>query len=84
MPALASGLGAGRTERSAPDRPAGVPYGVAAYLSAGPLVADRLGAAAGRDVRLELSARETADGGRVSVARRLADGRTVGIEAVVD
>ncbi len=66
-------------------RPGAAPrYGVAAYLAAGRLVADRAGGADGRgDVRLELSARVLADGGRVSVARRLESGRAVGIEAVV-
>lgn len=69
-----------------PDRgrgqAAGVPYGVAAYLAAGPLAGTRAGLGAGA-VRLELSARVLADGGRVDVARRLEGGRTVGIEAVV-
>ena len=55
-------------------------YGVAAYLAAGRLVADRAGDG---EVRLELSARVLADGGRVSVARRLESGRTTGIDAVV-
>lgn len=59
---------------------AGVPlYGVAAYLGVARALADR----PAPDARLELSARVLADGERVSVARRLEAGRTVGIEAVV-
>ncbi len=64
------------------DRPAVSPtarYGVAAYLWAGGLTADRTRG----EARLELSTRVLVDGDRVSVARRLDGGRTVGIEAVV-
>ncbi len=71
-----------RTDRS--ETPGAALYGVAAYLAAGRLVADRLAPGAeGREARLELSTRVLADGGRVSVARRLDAGRAVGIEAVV-
>ncbi len=72
----------GRGANPAPGRPLdGRPlYGVAAYLAAGRLAADRLAAP---DDRVELSGRVLGDGGRVLVARRLAGGRAVGIDAVV-
>lgn len=72
-------VAAGPTWRDRSDAPAAPRYGVAAYLAAGGLVADR----ARGEALLELSTRVLADGGRVSVARRFDGGRTVGIEAVV-
>jgi hypothetical protein len=83
---LAAALGA----RPAGPPPAGPPpagpppagrhpaaYGAAAYRAADALRARP------RDEAVELSVRHTADGGRLTVARRTADARTVAIEAQI-
>jgi hypothetical protein len=58
-------------------RPGARAYGVATYLATDALRARP------RDEAVELSVRHTADGGRVTVARRTAGARTVAIEAQV-
>jgi hypothetical protein len=76
---LAAAVGArpaGRGDQAAPT--AGTPpYGVAAYLAADALRARPRGEA------VEVSVRQTADGGRLTVARRTDGGRTVAIEAQI-
>jgi hypothetical protein len=65
-----------RTPMAAP-RPGSTAYGVAAYLAADALRARP------RDEAVEVSVRRTADGGRVTVARRTAGDQTVAIEAQI-
>jgi hypothetical protein len=84
-PAAARGLGAALgaavgAERGAPRPDAASyarSYGVAAYLAADALRARP------RDEAVEVSVRRTADGGRLTVARRTAGDTTVAIEAQI-
>jgi hypothetical protein len=76
---LAAAVGArpaGRGDAAAPAS-ATPPYGVAAYLAADALRARPRGEA------VEVSVRQTADGGRLTVARRTDGARTVAIEAQI-
>jgi hypothetical protein len=80
-PAAARGLGAALGAAVGAPRPDAASYarsyGVAAYLAADALRARP------RDEAVEVSVRRTADGGRLTVARRTAGDTTVAIEAQI-